>query len=91
MKRTTFRESKAQRWRALAILDNGTEVLLCLGASMTQVKDFYQIPWYEYLPEDVRKEVDEISLQKWVGLPDCGEWITQASLPLLPYNRAVAS
>ena len=87
MKRTQLTETKAQRWRALAILDDGTEALLCLGSSIVQVRDNYRDPWYDLLAEQVRKETDEIALQKWSGAPDQGSWETQANLPLPPVRR----
>lgn len=77
-----LREPKAQRWRAVAVLRDGSEALLCLGGSIGQVRETYSEPWFELLAEDVRKATHEIHLQKWDGLPDRGEWVTQSRLPL---------
>jgi len=78
-----LKEMKHQRWRALAMLNDGTEALICLGNTVANVRESYLEPWLELFDEDVRKETDEIVLQKWIGEPDRGEWVTQANLPLL--------
>lgn len=83
-------ETKAQRWRALAVLTSGSEALLCLGQSIVQVREYYLEPWYDMFTEEVRRDTDEIQIQKWIGAASCGEWKMQATLPVPPVRRAVA-
>jgi hypothetical protein len=80
-------EHHAQRWRALAILDDGAEALMCLGESAVQVRENYTIPWYELFHEQVRKSVDEIQVQKWSGPDSRGEWVMVSSLPIPPLRQ----
>lgn len=77
-----LQETKAQRWRALACLKSGEEALICLGSSSVQVKDYYTVPWFEIFEEDVRKDTEDIVLQRWSGIPDLGHWVTQNHLPI---------
>jgi len=79
-------EPKAQRWRALAILSNKQEALLCLGQSIVQVRDGYLVPWYKYFPLETRKKVTSIEIQKWVGMADLGNWEPQALLPIPSFS-----
>lgn len=85
----TLTEPKAQRWRALAVLDDGTEALLCLGQTVAQVRETYQLAWRSVFPPEVRTNVLEVVLQKWVGTPDFGSWQIQTPLPL-PQESQVA-
>lgn len=82
MKTQPLQESKAQNWRALAILDDGSQALLCLGGSIVQVRQMYREPWFDLFDEEVRNRVEEIELQKWSGAPDRGEWQTTDNLPI---------
>lgn len=90
MRKTVLHESRAQRWRALAVLDDGAEALLYLGSSIVQVRENYHVPWFELFEKEIRDKVDSIELQKWAGAPDCGEWITQSNLPLPGSRTKVA-
>lgn len=80
-------ESNPQRWRALAILEDGAEALMCLGDSAVQVREDYTIPWYDLFPEQVRKSVDEIQVQKWNGPESRGEWVMVSCLPIPPLRQ----
>ncbi|MGL6076622.1 MAG: hypothetical protein ACRC8S_20905 [Fimbriiglobus sp.] len=73
-------EEKAQNWRALAIYNDGTEGLLFLGRSSTQVRSGYEDSFSELLTEDERESVSRISLQQWQGAPDAGKWTDKGEL-----------
>lgn len=81
MKTETLTEARAQRWRALLLNKDQTETLLILGSSYDQVKETYDEPYYDLLEEDERARIHEIIIQKWVGAPDRGTWVTQGVLP----------
>lgn len=83
-------ESKAQRWRALAIMSDGSEALLYLGSSIVQVRDNYAESWAEYFNDASRKATVKIVLQKWNGAVDCGRWETQQNSNLPMPKTAVA-
>lgn len=74
-------EAKPQRWRALAAYKDNKEGLLILGSSSGQVRETYDEPYFELLEEDERQNIHEILLQKFVGAPDRGQWVTQGVLP----------
>lgn len=76
-----LQEPMAQRWRALAMLKNNEEALLYVGNTIAQVRENYAEVWFDMFDEDVRDHVREVVLQKFVGAPDRGRWITQISLP----------
>lgn len=67
-------ESKAQGWRALAILDGHVEALLFVGRSSTQVRAGYPEAFAEQLDDEERDRVTGIKLQQWQGAPDAGKW-----------------
>jgi len=73
-------ESKPQGWRALAIFGDGTERLIYLGRSTTQVRAGYARAFAELLDEEEREQVCEVSLQRWNGAPDAGVWESQTTL-----------
>lgn len=75
-------ETKAQRWRALAVYSDGRECLLFVGASFSQVNEHYDEPYFDLLDDEERGLVNRIHLQKWVGAPDSGNWVTQRNLPI---------
>ena len=72
-------ESKAQGWRALAML-NGQEALLFVGRSSTQVRAGYAEAFAELLDEDEKDGVESIKLQQWQGAPDAGKWLDKNEL-----------
>jgi hypothetical protein len=75
-------ESKAQGWRAVAMLDGSTEALLYVGRSSTQVRGGYIEAFEELLETDERDRVTTIKLQQWQGAPDAGKWQDKATLRL---------
>ncbi len=75
-------ESKPQGWRALAIFEDGSERLLFLGRSSTQVRAGYTTAFFEVLDDEEREQVRTISLQRWHGAPDAGRWLQQTTLSL---------
>lgn len=83
-------ESKAQGWRAVAVLDGETEALLFVGRSSTQVRGGYGEAFHELLDGEERDRVSAIKLQQWQGAPDAGKWHDKAELRLpAPAKTAV--
>lgn len=75
-------ETKPQTWRALVVFENGSECLLYLGRSTTQVRAGYREAYMELLDESERAQVQKINLQCWEGAPDRGRWITKTTLAI---------
>ncbi len=75
-------ESKAQGWRAVAVLNGRGEALLFVGRSSTQVRAGYAEAYSELLDDEERDMVQSIKLQQWQGAPDAGKWIDKAELRL---------
>lgn len=75
-------ESKPQGWRALAILEDGSERLLYLGRSTTQVRAGYGMAYFELLEDEERQQIQRISLQRWNGAADAGRWQQQTTLTI---------
>jgi hypothetical protein len=75
-------ESKVQCWRAVAVAVDGTEHLVYLGRSTSQVRSGYESAYLEILDEDERAQIRQISLQRWNGAPDEGRWMHQGTLPI---------
>ena len=73
-------ESKAQGWRALAVMDGVTEALLFVGRSSTQVRGGYGEAFHEILDGEERDRVSTIKLQQWQGAPDAGKWHDKSDL-----------
>jgi hypothetical protein len=73
-------EAKPQGWRAIAVFDDRPERLLYLGRSSTQVRGGFVTAFQEVLDEEERDHVRSISLQRWNGAPDAGQWIHQTNL-----------
>ena len=73
-------ESKAQGWRAMAKFEDGREALLLLGRSSTQVRQGYIESFNDLLDEEEREQITSISLQRWHGAPDAGNWEHQTTL-----------
>jgi hypothetical protein len=80
-------ESKAQGWRAVAVL-NGQEALLFVGRSSTQVRAGYAEAFAELLDADEKESVAVVRLQQWQGAPDAGKWLDKAELKVpVPAGR----
>jgi len=75
-------ESKAQGWRALAVIEGSGEALLFVGRSSTQVRAGYVDAYTELLDEEEKDRVRTIRLQQWQGAPDAGKWLDKAELRL---------
>ncbi|MCU0706611.1 MAG: hypothetical protein MUF18_21860 [Fimbriiglobus sp.] len=75
-------ESKAQSWRAVAVLNGTGEALLFVGRSSTHVRAEYSGAFSEIFDDEEREQVQSIKLQQWQGAPDAGKWIDKADLRL---------
>ena len=73
-------ESKAQGWRAIAKFVDGSEALLYVGMSGTQVRQGYAASLQELYDEGDCEAVKEISLEQWYGAPDAGKWMEKSKL-----------
>jgi hypothetical protein len=80
-------EAKLQGWRALAVFVDGSECLICLGRSTTQVRASYATAFMDILDDDERAQVRSIALQCWQGAPDEGKWLTKNTLNI-PTRKA---
>jgi hypothetical protein len=73
-------EAKPQNWRAVAVFDDRSDLLVYLGRSSTQVRGNYAQAFFEVLDDEERDNVRSISLQHWQGAPDSGRWMHQTNL-----------
>lgn len=73
-------ESKAQGWRAVAVLEGRGECLLFVGRSSTHVRGEYVEAFAELLEDDEKEICTGIQLQQWQGTPDAGRWLTKNEL-----------
>ncbi len=73
-------ESKIRGWRAVAVFADGTECLLYLGRSTTQVRAGYVAAFHEVLDAEEQARVQSISLECWQGVPDAGKWLRKSTL-----------
>ncbi|MFO0937954.1 MAG: hypothetical protein U0798_15740 [Gemmataceae bacterium] len=73
-------ESKAQGWRAIAKFADGSEALLYVGMSGTQVRTGYGPSLQSIYEEGDCEKVTEIRLEQWYGAPDAGKWMEKAKL-----------
>jgi hypothetical protein len=80
-------EAKPQGWRALAIFEDGSECLIYVGRSTTQVRAGYREAYMELLDEDERAQVQKVSLQCWDGAPDRGRWVPKTTLAIPDRSR----
>ena len=83
-------EAKLQSWRALAVFEEGSECLIFLGRSTTQVRAGYGAAFAEILEPDERARVQSVVLQCWDGAPDEGRWVTKNNLNI-PLRAAAAN
>lgn len=84
-------ESKVQCWRALAVYADGSEGLLCLGRSTTQVRAGYADAFREVLDDEERTRVRGVHLECWQGAPDQGRWVFKSALAVPDAAKAVLS
>ncbi len=75
-------EAKAQGWRAIAVFTGGSEALLYVGRSSTQVRGGYAEAFNELLESDEQEQITAIKLQQWQGAPDAGKWQDKSELRL---------
>ncbi len=75
-------EAKAQAWRALAVFEDGSECLLYVGRSTTQVRGGYGPAYSELLDPDEQVRVRHIALECWNGAPDRGRWVSKTNLTI---------
>jgi hypothetical protein len=73
-------ESKLQGWRAVAVFADGTECLVYLGRSTTQVRAGYAAAYAELLDDEEHHSVREVVLECWQGAADVGRWIRKSTL-----------
>lgn len=73
-------EAKPQGWRAVAVFDDRSDRLLYLGRSSTQVRAGFVDAFFHVLDEEERDHVRSISLQRWHGAPDAGQWMHLSNL-----------
>jgi hypothetical protein len=83
-------ETKFQGWRALAVFEDGSECLLFVGRSTTQVRSGYAAAFEEILDAEERGRVQKISLQCWHGAPDEGRWLPKTTLTI-PLRQPAAA
>jgi hypothetical protein len=86
-----YTEEKFQGWRALAVLEDGSQRLLYVGRSTTQVRDGYAAAFAELLDEGERGRVRSIALEHWQGVADQGCWVARTPLAIpAPAGAAAA-
>ena len=75
-------ESKAQGWRAIAVLDDGSEALVMIGMSSAQIRAGYVAAFHEMFEEEPGgvAGVSDIRLEQWYGAPDAGRWTHKNTL-----------
>ena len=73
-------EAKPQGWRAVAVFEDRSDLLIYLGRSSTQVRTNFVQAFFEVLDDDERENVRSISLQHWQGAADAGRWMNQTNL-----------
>lgn len=75
-------ESKAQGWRAIAVMEDGSEALVTIGMSSAQIRANYVSALEEMFEDepDALEKVGEIRLEQWYGAPDAGRWTQKNTL-----------
>jgi hypothetical protein len=73
-------ESKAQTWRAVAVLEGRGECLLFVGRSSTHVRGEYVEAYTELLDDEEKEIVTAIKMEQWQGTPDAGRWVQKNDL-----------
>lgn len=80
-----FSEPKAQRWRVVAEISTNDQhniALLCLGSSITQVRENYTNAFHSVLADEIKKKVKRLLVERFEGMPDSGYWVNQGSVPI---------
>src|SRR5260370_15521386 len=75
-------EAKPQGWRAMAVFEDRSELLIYLGRSSTQVRAGFASAYFELLDDEERERVRGISLQRWQGAADAGRWLHPTNLTI---------
>ena len=83
-------EAKPQGWRAMAVFGDGSQRLIYLGRSSTQVRAGFPSAYFEVLDDEEREQVKGISLQRWQGAADAGRWLHQTNLNIPAKVKVVA-
>ena len=73
-------ESKAHGWRAVAVFEDGSEALLYIGRSSTQIRQGYVEAYLSAIQEEGWEEATAIRMEQWSGAPDAGRWMVKAAL-----------
>jgi hypothetical protein len=85
-------ESKAQGWRAIVVMKDGTESLVVVGMSSSQIRANYVNALEEMFEDDRagQKQIETIRLEQWYGAPDAGRWTEKNVLrnPFVPKDTA---
>jgi hypothetical protein len=91
-------ELNAQIWRAVVVMDDGTEALLVVGKSSNAVHAAYPKQLeelFKMLDENEKNSIQMVSLQRWSGAPDAGCWehFSELKMPasLRQRNKVAAS
>ena len=84
-------EAKPQGWRAVAVFEDRSELLLYLGRSSTQVRAGFPSAYFEVLDDEERDNVRSIRLERWHGAPDAGRWLQQTTLNIPSLVRIAQS
>ena len=74
-------ELNFQKWRAIASFSNKSNMLLFLGPNSLNVKQNYQRSYSWLVSEEQAKLRPKITLQRWQGRSDVGNWVDVEPLP----------
>lgn len=83
--------TNVQDWRAVAHLTSGSERLLCIGESSSQVRAAYVGAWGDVIRDEDRPSVASISLQRWSGQVWAGQWEHHMALDIPVTQRKPAA
>jgi len=71
-----------QNWRAVAHFKNGKDALVILGISQYQVTTTYHEAFLDVIHPELQSICTGISLQRWRGKPDRGNWLPVGTLKI---------
>lgn len=77
----TLKETRPQRWRAVAVNKEDQSGLIYVGYSEYQVKCNYRETYNDMFDESSKKETSSIRLERWIGSPANGYWVKHEELP----------